>query len=53
MRLKTGWFWTVELLVVAFGLVAPASAQTIETVGNRALGMGGAFVAVASDASAT
>ena len=30
-----------------------ASAQTIETVGERALGMGGAFVAVADDSSAT
>ena len=30
-----------------------AQAQVIETVGSRALGMGGAFVAVASDSSAT
>ena len=30
-----------------------ASAQIIETVGERALGMGGAFVAVADDSSAT
>src|SRR5215510_10811088 len=30
-----------------------AVAQIIETVGSRALGMGGAFVAVASDSSAT
>jgi hypothetical protein len=30
-----------------------AQAQVIEAVGSRALGMGGAFVAVASDASAT
>ncbi len=30
----------------------PAGAQTLETVGGRALGMGGAFVAVADDASA-
>ena len=30
-----------------------ASAQTIETVGERALGMGGAFVAVADDSTAT
>src|ERR1051325_6782357 len=30
-----------------------ASAQAIETVGSRALGMGGAFVAVANDNSAT
>ena len=37
-----------------FVLAAPrAAAQTIETVGSRALGMGGAFVAVASDGSAS
>jgi hypothetical protein len=33
-------------------LVPPASAQTFEVVGSRAAGMGGAFVAVADDASA-
>jgi hypothetical protein len=33
--------------------VMPATAQSTETVGSRALGMGGAFVAVASDSSAT
>ena len=32
---------------------APASAQIVESVGNRALGMGGAFVAVADDSTAT
>jgi hypothetical protein len=39
----------------AFLLVSPfrASAQTFETIGIRAQGMGGAFVAVADDASAT
>jgi len=31
----------------------PASAQIVEAVGNRALGMGGAFVAVADDSTAT
>ena len=31
----------------------PAHAQAIESVGTRALGMGGAFVAVADDATAT
>lgn len=31
----------------------PAEAQIVESVGSRALGMGGAFVAVASDSSAT
>ena len=34
------------------GLVARAAAQTAEVVGTRALGMGGAFVAVADDPSA-
>jgi hypothetical protein len=33
--------------------VTPAWAQVVETVGSRALGMGGAFVAVATDSSAT
>lgn len=33
--------------------VSSASAQTFEVVGTRAAGMGGAFVAVADDASAT
>ena len=34
------------------GLAGPAAAQTFDTVGTRAAGMGGAFVAVADDASA-
>lgn len=42
---------------VAFGcccaIASSASAQATETFGTRALGMGGAFVAVASDSSAT
>ncbi len=38
------------ILLTACGI--PASAQTFETVGTRAAGMGGAFVAVADDASA-
>lgn len=33
--------------------VSPSAAQTFEIVGTRAAGMGGAFVAVADDASAT
>ncbi|MGH9162460.1 MAG: hypothetical protein ACRD2X_21040, partial [Vicinamibacteraceae bacterium] len=37
--------WTVS--------AAAAAAQPIELVGARALGMGGAFVAVADDATAT
>ena len=48
---------SVSGLVVAFtprvALPAVCSAQIVESVGNRALGMGGAFVAVASDSSAT
>ncbi len=35
-----------------FGSWETASAQGFEAVGTRALGMGGAFVAVADDASA-
>ena len=42
----------LSLLILAF-LPAIASAQIVEAVGNRALGMGGAFVAVANDSSAT
>jgi hypothetical protein len=38
-------------LLLAFA--SSSSAQIIESVGNRALGMGGAFVAVASDSTAT
>src|SRR5918993_3964322 len=43
------------LLLVAplFLLDTAAHAQVVESVGGRALGMGGAFVAVASDSSAT
>jgi len=46
----------VSLFVFGFFLAGAASvcsAQIVESVGNRALGMGGAFVAVASDSSAT
>ena len=44
----------VALLVIC-NAAAPrfVSGQTIEAVGSRALGMGGAFVAVASDSTAT
>jgi len=38
--------------VLLFALPAPATAQTFDFVGTRAAGMGGAFVAVADDASA-
>ncbi len=40
-------------LAIGLSMRAPASAQTMETVGERAQGMGGAFVAVADDSSAT
>ena len=40
------------ILMVAFHH-APASAQIVESVGNRALGMGGAFVALAEDTTTT
>ena len=44
----------VALLCIPLTCVsAPAQAQITEAVGSRALGMGGAFVAVASDSSAT
>lgn len=44
--------FTTFLCVGACG-AATASAQVVEAVGTRALGMGGAFVAVANDSSAT
>ncbi|MGE0393333.1 MAG: hypothetical protein AB7P67_07185 [Vicinamibacterales bacterium] len=40
------------LAPVLWFLAVPAGAQTLETVGTRASGMAGAFVAVASDSSA-
>jgi hypothetical protein len=40
-------------LALVLGSGEPASSQIIEATGSRALGMGGAFVAVANDASAT
>jgi hypothetical protein len=43
---------TVAVLAVLLASAAPASAQVFETVGVRALGMGGAFVAVADDVTA-
>lgn len=53
MRLDTHWFWTVGVAALLGVHPDLASAQTAEAFGSRALGMGGAFVAVASDASAT
>jgi len=40
-------------MFVVLLFTTPAAAQAVETVGIRALGMGGAFVAVANDSSAT
>jgi hypothetical protein len=44
--------WVVSAGIVLAGAVPPLAAQTFEAVGTRAAGMGGAFVAVADDASA-
>jgi hypothetical protein len=49
---------TVSHLLAGFSLlltlsITPASGQSFESVGTRALGMGGAFVAVANDSTAT
>jgi hypothetical protein len=49
-KLKPHGLWACTLVLTS---ASPAFAQTIESVGTRALGMGGAFVAVASDSSAT
>jgi len=49
LRAVAALVWLVPFAVS----VRPASAQTFEAVGIRALGMGGAFVAVADDATAT
>jgi hypothetical protein len=43
--------WLVPALLALWS--GPAAAQIVEATGSRALGMGGAFVAVANDASAT
>ena len=42
-----------SLALLCLFRTVPAHAQIVETAGSRALGMGGAFVAVASDSSAT
>ena len=41
------------LSAALMSFAAPSRAQVVESVGGRALGMGGAFVAVASDSTAT
>jgi hypothetical protein len=43
----------LSILAFFLAIAAPASAQIVETAGSRSLGMGGAFVAVADDSSAT
>jgi hypothetical protein len=46
--------WRSVTLTLLFVVIAvEARAQTVESVGTRALGMGGAFVAVANDSTAT
>jgi hypothetical protein len=49
----TRGFHAVWLISACLGSAMPLAAQTVETVGSRSLGMGGAFVAVANDSSAT
>jgi hypothetical protein len=44
---------TIAAFCLLAGFTGVCSAQIIESVGNRAMGMGGAFVAVASDSTAT
>jgi hypothetical protein len=45
--------WTALVCAAIATAPSPVHAQVVEAVGNRALGMGGAFVAVAGDSSAT
>src|SRR5688572_15574551 len=45
--------WACACALVLGGLPRPVAAQVFEAVGSRAQGMGGAFVAVANDSSAT
>lgn len=42
-----------RMALLCLSVAIPAHGQNVETVGARALGMGGAFVALASDSSAT
>src|SRR5215213_9588562 len=44
---------SIFFATLLLSLASDGSAQIIESVGNRALGMGGAFVAVAADSTAT
>lgn len=45
--------WSAVVCTIVLSSATGAEAQLVEAVGERALGMGGAFVAVASDSSAT
>ena len=45
--------WAAAIFFVSSVSATPASAQIVEVAGVRALGMAGAFVAVANDSSAT
>lgn len=51
-RIRVRTIGLVVLAAASPGLASRAAAQTAEVVGTRALGMGGAFVAVADDPSA-
>src|SRR5688572_18330093 len=51
--MRTRRFPAVLLITACLACARPLAAQTVEAVGSRALGMGGAFVAVANDSSAT
>src|SRR5215510_13262349 len=44
--------WTAVVCLLWLTAASAADAQIVEAVGERALGMGGAFVAVANDSSA-
>jgi hypothetical protein len=52
-RLARAIFGSIWASGLALALASPVSAQGFDLVGTRARGMGGAFVAVADDASAT
>jgi hypothetical protein len=51
--MKRVWIRAGVAVVLAGVLSSPAHAQTFEAVGTRAQGLGGAFVAVADDATAS
>lgn len=52
-RSVVNWRRWIGLVLLCLGPAVAADAQIVESAGSRALGMGGAFVAVASDSSAT